>query len=167
MRVSVRLPLLTLLVLSIVGLAACSKPPKGSGLPGVVYGSQIPVYPTAVYEDAMGGSYYETIGGPVTYESLSWFFKVSDPMDKVVAFYSSRLPVGSRIEEEETEGEETGEAEAEEEDTQEVGTHQQQTEDVRFKFIPTGAEEGEDVTITISSGKLQITEVVKPGKRRA
>lgn len=167
MRVSVRLPFLTLLVLSMVGLAACSQSPKGSGLPGVVYGSQIPVYPSAVFEDSMGGNYYETIGGPVTYESLSWFFKVSDPMDKVVAFYTSRLPIGSRIEDEKPDSEETGEAEAEDEDPQEVSTNQQETEDVRFKFIPTGAEEGEDVTITISSGKLQITEVVKPGKRKA
>jgi hypothetical protein len=167
MRVSARLSLLTLFVLPIVGLAACSKPQKGSGLPGVVYGSQIPVYPSAVFEDSMGGNYYETIGGPVTYESLSWFFKVSDPMDKVVAFYTSRLPIGSRLEDEKAEGEETGEAEAEEEDSEEASTNRQQTEDVRFTFVPTGAEEGEDVTITISSGKLQITEVVKPGKRKA
>lgn len=145
MGISVRLSLLALLVLSIVTLAACSKSQKGSGLPGAVYGSQIPVYAAAVFEDSMGGNYSETIGGPVTYESLSWFFKVSDPMDKVVAFYDSGLPAGSRIEEEKTESEET----------------------VRFKYVPTGAEEGENITISISPGKLQITEVVKPGKRKA
>jgi hypothetical protein len=157
---------LALLALSILAVAACSKPQEASVLPGVVYGSQIPVYPSAVFEDSMGGNYYETIGGPVAYESLSWFFKLSDPMDKVVAFYASRLPIGSRIEEEMTEGEETGEAEAEEDNTQKLSTNRQRTEDVHFKFIPTGAEEGEDITITISSGKLQITEVVKPGKRK-
>ena len=166
MRVGARLSLLALLALSILAIAACSKSQKGSGLPGVVYGSQIPIYPSAVFEDSMGGNYYETIGGPVTYESLSWFFKVSDPMDKVVAFYDSRLLSGSRIEEGKTESKEAGEAEAEEENTQEVSTNQQRPEDVRFKFVPTGADEGEDVSITISSGKLQITEVVRPGKRK-
>jgi hypothetical protein len=167
MRPISRLGILGLLTLSVLAVGACSKPRKESGLSGAVYGSQIPVYASAVFEDSMGGNYYEAIGGPVTYESLSWFFKVSDPMDKVVAFYTSRLPIGSRLEEEKAEGEETGEAEAEEEDSEEASSNGQQTEDVRFKFIPAGAEEGEDVTITISSGKLQITEVVKPGKRKA
>jgi hypothetical protein len=167
MRISVRLQLLTLLALSIVALAACSKPPKGSGLPGVVYGSQIPVYPSAVFEDSMGGNYYETIGGPVTYESLSWFFKVSDPMDKVVAFYATRLPHASRSEDEETGEQETEASEAEEEEAEKEKTDQQETKDVRLAFVPVGAEEGEDVTIHISPGKLQITEVVKPGKRKA
>ncbi len=166
MRVSVRLRLLTLLVLSVVALAACSKSPKGSGLPGVVYGSQIPVYPSAVFEDSMGGNYYETIGGPVTYESLSWFFKVSDPMDKVVAFYVTHLPHASRAEDEETGEQETEASEAEEEETEKDKTAQQETKDVRLTFVPVGAEEGEDVTIHISPGKLQITEVVKPGKRK-
>ncbi len=166
MRVSVCLRLPTLLVLSIVALAACSKSPKGSGLPGVVYGSQIPVYPSAVFEDSMGGNYYETIGGPVTYESLSWFFKVSDPMDKVVSFYATHLPHASRAEDEETGEQETEASEAGEEKTEKEKTAQQETKDVRLTFVPVGAEEGEDVTIHISPGKLQITEVVKPGKRK-
>src|SRR5574342_586413 len=145
MRISARLSLLALLVLSIVALAACSKSPKGSGLPGVVYGSQISVYPSAVFEDSMGGNYYETIGGPVTYESLSWFFKVSDAMDKVVAFYASRLPSGSRITEGEPEGQAEGEEDAEEERTGNGSTDQRPTEEVRFKYVPIGAEEGEDI----------------------
>lgn len=167
MRVNVRLSVLALLVLSIVALAACSKSQKGSGLPGVVYGSQIPVYPSAVFEDSMGGNYYETIGGPVTYESLSWFFKVSDPMDRVVAFYATHLPHASRAEDEEKGEQETEASEAEEEETEKEKTDQQETKDVRLTFVPDGAEEGEDVTIHISPGKLQITEVVKPGKRKA
>lgn len=114
----------------------------------------------------MGGNYYETIGGPVTYESLSWFFKVSDPMDKVVAFYVTHLPHASRAEDEETGEQETEASEAEEEETEKEKTDQQETKDVRLTFVPVGAEEGEDVTIHISPGKLQITEVVKPGKRK-
>jgi hypothetical protein len=159
--------ILGLLTLSVLAVGSCSKSKKESGLRGAVYGSQIPVYASAVFEDSMGGNYYETIGGPVTYESLSWFFKVSDPMDKVVAFYASRLPSGSQIEEGKTESKEVGEAEAEEENTGEASTNRHPTEDVRFKYVPTGAEEGEDITISISPGKLQITEVVKPGKRKA
>jgi len=159
--------ILGLLALSVLAAGACSKSKKESGLPGAVYGSQIPIYASAVFEDSMGGKYYETMGGPVTYESLSWFFKVSDPMEKVVAFYAGRQPSGSRIEEERTESKEAGEAEAEEETTGEASTNQQPTEEVRFKYVPTGAEEGEDITISISPGKLHITEVVKPGKRKA
>ena len=36
-----------------------------------------------------------------------------------------------------------------------------------FKFAPNGAEEGEDVSIHIETGKLNISEVVKPGKRKS
>ena len=167
MRPISRRSILGLLALLVLAASACSKSKKESGLPGAVYGSQIPVYASAVFENSMGGNYYETIGGPVTYESLSWFFKVRDPMDKVVAFYASRLPSGSRIEEERTESKAAGEAEAEEENPGKASTNQQPTEDVRFKYVPTGAEEGEDITISISPGKLHITEVVKPGKRKA
>lgn len=167
MRTISRRSILGLLTLSVLAASACSKSKKESGLPGAVYASQIPVYAAAVFEDSMGGNYYETIGGPITYESLSWFFKVSDPMDKVVAFYASRLPSESRIEEGKPEGQEAGEEDAEEERTGKGSTDQHPTEDVRFKYVPIGAEEGEDITIYISPGKLQITEVVKPGKRKA
>lgn len=167
MRPISRRSILGLLALSLLAVGACSKSGKESRLPGAVYGSQIPIYASADFEDYMGGNYYETIGGPVTYESLSWFFKVSDPMEKVVAFYATRLPTGSRLEDGNTEMEEAGEAEAEEESTGEGITNQPPSQDVRFKYVPAGAEEGEDITISIGPGKLQITEVVKPGKRKA
>ncbi len=120
-----------------VAVAGCSSP-GSSVLQGAVYASQIPVYPSAVYENAMGGAFSESLGGPATAESLSWFFKVSDPVEKVVAYYEGKLPTAGR-------SKEGGEV---------------------FTFVPRGAEAGESVSVTIRPGELQITEVVKPGKRK-
>ena len=39
-------------------------------------------------------------------------------------------------------------------------------EKITFKFTPTGAEEGEDVSVVVRRDELQISEVVKPGKRK-
>ena len=105
-------------------------------LPDAVYGGQIPVYPKAKLEDVMGMS-EQDVGGPVTAESTSWFYVCNDPVDDIRKFYAEKLP------------------EAEVED---VGG------EVMFSFVPQGAESGEEVSISISEGKLQITETVKPGK---
>ena len=115
-----------------------------ASLPGAVYARQVPIYPSATYEDAMGGTYSGRIGGPPVSESLSWFFKVSDPPEKVIAFYEEKLP-----------GAERG-----------VMTGLDDADDPTFTVVPTGAEEGEYVRVTVGRGKLQITEVVKPGKRK-
>jgi hypothetical protein len=129
------------LALSFGILMGCQKKEEQKvSLRGAVYAKTLPIYPSAVYEDAMGGTYSETIGGPATFESLSWFFKVSDPAEKVVEFYRTRL---------------SGASEGKWEDG-----------DPKFTVVPTGAEEGEEVVVTIRPGTLQITEVVKPGKRK-
>lgn len=116
-----------------LAVPSCGAP----SLDGAVYTEQIPVFPGAKLQDVAGGNYYDELGGPVTFESKSWFFKVSDKA-KVIAFYQEKLPSANR--EEDDEG-------------------------VTFTFAPAGAEEGEDVSIVIKEGELQISEVVKPGKR--
>jgi hypothetical protein len=73
------------------------------------------------------------------FESKSWFFGFDD-REQVVAFYQQQLPNAAREDEE---------------------------DEVRFKFTPTGAEDGEDVSVVVRKDELQISEVVKSGKRKA
>jgi len=123
-------------LLSPLALPACGGAPK---LDGAVYAAQIPVYPKAKLRDVGGGNYYDDIGGPVTFESKSWFFSFDD-RQQVVVFYQQQLPNAAREDEE---------------------------DEVHFKFAPTGAEDGEDVSVVVRKDELQISEVVKPGKRKA
>ena len=117
---------------------------NGGSLPGAVYANQYPIYPSATLESAMGGTYSGSVGGPAVSESLSWFFKVSDPPEKVLAFYEGKLS-----------GAERG-----------VIRGADDTDDPTFTVVPAGAEEGEYVRVVVGRGKLQITEVVKAGKRK-
>lgn len=131
---------LTATSLLVVALpAGCSR--QANALSGAVYASQIPVYPGADYEDSMGAETYATIGGAPTGDRLTWFFKVSDPAEKVVAYYKEKLPQATR-----EEGEDD--------------------EEVVLRFVPSGAEENESVTVRIRTGKLQISESVRYGKRK-
>jgi hypothetical protein len=91
----------------------------------------------------MGGKFYGDIGGPVITESLSWFFTIDDPPQKVARFYEGKLPPDSRVADE---------------DNELPGT-------IVYRFVPQGGSEGEDITVTIRAGELQLTEQVKPGKR--
>ncbi|HZN59187.1 MAG TPA: hypothetical protein VFD71_14005 [Planctomycetota bacterium] len=100
-------------------------------LPDSIFAAQIPMFPGAKYESAMGGNYYGGVGGPVTGKSQSWFFNVSEPAEKVIGFYSEKLPNAERT----SDGDETV-----------------------FEFEPQGGKPGEKVRVRIEPGKLQITE---------
>ena len=79
----------------LVGLLALLNACGGSEeakLPGAVYAKGIPVYPGAKYVGSMGGHSSDSIGGPASSESQSWFFKISDPVEEVAAFYKKNLP---------------------------------------------------------------------------
>lgn len=107
----------------------------------VVYASQVPIYPGAEVEDAMGGNYYgESLDEHVS-ESITYWFKV-DPKnrDKIVAFYEKELPNAQRTVDEDGE--------------------------VRFEFVPKGAEPGESVYVAIGKDRLRIGEETKPGKHK-
>lgn len=136
---------LVVLVLALVGLVIAGRVkevvqdglgPATSPLEGAVYASAIPIYPGAKFTDTMGGNYYEEFGGAVTFTSQSWFFDLTDPVEKVVAFYRAGLPEGYR------------DVEAEE------GS-------IAFEWTPPGGVDGEDVTVVIRAGQLQIGETVK------
>jgi hypothetical protein len=110
--------------------------PKAGALQDAVLAAPIPVFPGAKLRDVTGGTYYDDIGGPVTFTSKSWFFEVATPTAEVADYYRKNLPAGCRP------------AEAED------GA-------VSFEWIPPGAAEGEDVSVTVREGELQITETVK------
>lgn len=143
-----RLGLLVLTAFLVGITSGCSTPP--TELPGAYF--KIPVYQPSTLEDSMGGHYSDSIGGAPTSESLSWFLKTSDAPAKVVRFYASKLPYEARADDEALENEP---------DDSEHGKVV-----AKFTYKPTGAEEDEDVTITVRERQLQITEVLKPGKRK-
>ena len=112
-----------------------------NALPGAVYAKVVPVYPGAKYIGSMGGQSGSERGGRITGESQSWFFKISDPAEKVVSFYKRKLP-GARLEKD-------------------------GAGDPIFTLIPEGAEAGERVQVIFrKSGDLQIHESLKPGKKQ-
>lgn len=110
--------------------------PANKHLKGAVYAAAIPVWKGADYDDQMGGNYYDNIGGPVTFTSNSWFFNFDAPAAEVAAFYRSNLPAGAKA--------------VEAEDGEYL-----------FEWIPPGAKEGEEVSVRVSEGRLQIGEVIK------
>lgn len=110
--------------------------PADSPTRNAVYAATVPVIKGARFRETTGGNYYDDIGGPVTFTSTSWFFDLEDPVATVAAFYQQHLPAGWKP----TEAEE-GEA--------------------AFEWLPPGASEGEEVTVTVRAGELQISETVK------
>lgn len=129
----------------VASLAGCSSldsgQSAGAALPGAVYAAgQIPLYPSATFESAMGGTTYGSVGGPAVNESLSWFFAVADPPEKVLAFYEQKL-AGAR---------------------RDVNADDEPT----LTLVPAGADDGEYLRVTVGPGRLQITEVVRAGKRK-
>ena len=112
-----------------------------ASLPGAVYANVVPVYPGAKYTGTIGGQSSDSIGGTVSGESQSWFFKISDPAEEVLAFYKKNLPDAKMAEDE--------------------------AGDSTFTLIPSGAEDGEYVQVIFrKSGDLQIHESFKPGKQQ-
>ncbi len=128
-----------LLVISRTGGKKAGLDPADSPIKGAVYAAAIPVWEDAKLTDITGGNYYNDIGGPVTFTSKSWFFKLSDPVADVADFYRQHLPAGATP----TEAEDGA---------------------VAFEWHPPGAKEGEEVSVTVREGELQISETIKaPG----
>jgi hypothetical protein len=107
----------------------------------VVYASQVPIYPGALVDDAMGGSYYgEGLNDKVS-ETMTYWFKI-DPKnhDQIVAFYDKEMPQAHKTVDDEG--------------------------NVQFELTPQGAEDGEKVWVTVQKDKLRIGEETKPGKHK-
>ena len=125
-------------VVAALALAAAGCSAKQTVLPYAVYADQIPIYPGAVLEEAMGS----TSAGD-TPESMSdgmaWFFEVKAPARELLAFYEQRLPQAKR--------------------------DADWGEGVRLVWTPAGGAPGEELSVVIGDDLLSIREQVKPGKR--
>ena len=119
-------------------LGACGCGAKPAALPYAVYANQVPIYPGAVLQDAMGSMSAGDTPESVS-DGMAWFFKVEAPADKLLAFYQRRLPDATR--------------------------DPRWPEGARLVWIPKGAAPGERVEVIIENDGLRISESVKPGKR--
>ncbi len=105
----------------------------------VVYGTQMPLYPGAELEDAMGSESWGDTEDSYS-EGMAVWFTVKDSKEKVLAWYEAKFPDAKR--EVDDEG------------------------DVTFTLVPTGGEAGEDVGVTVEDGKIRIFESTKRGKHK-
>jgi hypothetical protein len=122
---------------AILALGCSSKSNQGL-LPGAVYAaSAVQVYRNAELTNVMGSDQYGD--EPDSHiQGQTWFLKVKDPKEKVLAFYAQQFPNAERT-------------------TNEDGS-------VTFRILPQGAEPGEDVHVTVADGEIRIGENCKPGK---
>ena len=104
-----------------------------------VYATQIPLYPGAKVEDAMGSESYGD--DPSTYsEGMMFWFKVEAPQDKVVAWYDMKLTNAKR-------------------DVDDDGN-------IVYTLTPNGADVGEDMGVILEPGKIRVFEHTKGGKHK-
>ncbi|MFN8546963.1 MAG: hypothetical protein U0527_03080 [Candidatus Eisenbacteria bacterium] len=128
-----------------VGLSACQQAKSERGAHWTkeaselaVYATQVPIYPGATIEDAMGADLYGETKADHT-ERMTFFLETDGSHDELVAWYEEQLPDASRKE------------------TEEGATV--------FSFAPEGAEDGEDAGVWIDEdGSLRIFENTKAGK---
>ncbi len=125
-----------LVVCFALSLALGCRSPKVSG---AVYADQIPVYPGASLVSTSQGSYTDSAGKPPSLVTQNWFFKTRDSIQKVADFYQRKLPQAKR------------------DDSEDATT---------FTILPQGAEPGENASVTLRPGEVQIGETTKPGKRK-
>ena len=140
MKLRHRLLALVLTVPLTVSVHGCAADPHAQwkGL-GAVYASQVPIYPGARFDDAMGGDYYGNSMDHVA-ETMSWYFNVADGPEKVVAYYERKFPNAEK----------------------KIG----EDGEVVLKFVPNGAEPGEIMWLRVRKGRLSIGEETKPGKHK-
>ena len=105
----------------------------------VVYSTQVPLYPGAELEDAMGSESWGDTEDSYS-EGMAVWFTVKDPKEKVLAWYDGKLPDAPK----------SIEADG----------------DVTYKLNPAGAEAGEDMGVTVGDGKIMVTESTKRGKHK-
>lgn len=103
-----------------------------------VYATQIPIYPGAALDDAMGADLYGDTKADHT-ERMTFFFESEDDQDEIVAWYEEQLPDAEKA-------------------TTEDG-------DITLTTAPEGGEDGEDIGVAVSSdGRIRIFENTQAGK---
>jgi len=125
-------------------------PPRLPSEGGILAGAKfdIPVYPGARLLSKQSLMYQsdEQQNTVHSYDAVTWELAVSDPVDKVVAFYDLRLP-GSRRPDAPRK-----DADPFDEDDETAA---------EFQFRPPEAGEGDSVSISISEGSIEITQVTR------
>jgi hypothetical protein len=101
-----------------------------------VYATQIPLYPGAEAEDAIGSE----MQGEVVTEGMTFWFKVDAPKDQVVAWYEAKLAGATRR-------------------TLEEG-------EIMFTLAPRGGEVGEEMGVIVDHGRFRVFENTKAGKHK-
>jgi hypothetical protein len=128
---------LALILASAFAVLGCGRA-KQTAMPHAVYANQVPIYPGAVLQDAMGSTSVGDTPESAT-DGMAWFFEVKASSETMRAFYEKKLP-GATQDPEWTSG-------------------------VRLVWVPKGAAPGERVEIILEDNSIQIGESVKPGKR--
>jgi hypothetical protein len=118
-------------------LAACGGGDGGAPRPLALEGGKfvnrdVPAFAEASYRSSAGGTYYDD-GGGESARSQSWFFETQEPYAEVVAFYEKALPQAEKI----VDGDQTV-----------------------FTWRPEGGREGDEISIFVSEGEIQICESV-------
>jgi hypothetical protein len=132
------------LALAVVALAAgCAKSKdqaskwSGETADMVVYAQAVPLYPGAVAQHAMGSDSYGDTPESHSEGMCVWFEVQGYERDKVLAWYTEKLPNARRSEE--------------------AGT-------VTLTVTPANAEPGEDMGVYVDQDGFRVFENTKPGK---
>jgi len=125
-------------------------PPRLPSEGGILAGAKfdIPVYPGArlVSKKSLMYQSDEHQNAVHSYDAINWELAVSDPVDKVVAFYDLRLP-GSR------------QPDAPRKDSDPFNEDDEAA--AEFRFHPPEAGDGDSVSISISEGSIEITQITR------
>ena len=113
----------------------------GSAKASAVYATQIPLYPGAKFENAMGSDTYADLAMSAEghEEGMSFWFEVSATQAELDAWYAERLTGYSK--------------------TDEDGT-------ITYTLTPAGAESGEEMGVYLEDNLLRVWESTKPGKHK-
>jgi hypothetical protein len=127
-----------LLALVLAGYSAPSPYAQWKDL-GAVYCNQVPLPRDAKFRDAEGGGRHERSQNEP--ESMAYRFDTQESPERLVAFYEKAFPTAVK----------------------EVGSDGATT----FRVTPDGAQEGEQVSITVhADGRIQIGEQTKAGRHQ-
>ena len=102
-----------------------------------VYATQVPIYPGANLDDAMGADLYGDTREDHT-KRMTFFFDVEDGQDEIVAWYDEQLPDAAK-------------------ETTDDG-------EVVYTMAPEGGEEGENIGVMVGTdGRMRIFENTNAG----
>lgn len=143
-----KVALVTILIAALAGCAARQPVYDGQvaaysvdklgDAPRAQYANQVPLYPGAKLEGAMGNETYGDEADSYA-EGMTWHFLFKDPPEKVVAFYEAALPQVEKS-------------------TGPDGT-------VKWQFLPAGGKGEDYVSVVVGEKEMFISESVQGGRK--